>query len=52
MRCVFCGGTLKSSRATFTYEQDGKYLVVEDAPAEVCTRCGERSIPQKSPTSC
>lgn len=43
MPCVFCGGELQNRRVTFTHEQDGKYLVVENVPAEVCTRCGEKT---------
>lgn len=43
MPCAFCGGELQNRRVTFTHEQDGKYLVVENVPAEVCTRCGEKT---------
>ena len=27
---------------TFSYEEDDKYLIVENVPAEVCTKCGEK----------
>lgn len=27
---------------TFTYEEDDKYLFVENVPALVCNKCGER----------
>ncbi|MGB9885631.1 MAG: type II toxin-antitoxin system MqsA family antitoxin [Moorellales bacterium] len=43
MPCVFCGSELEARRVTFTHEQEGKYLVVENVPAEVCTKCGERT---------
>ncbi|MCR4418708.1 MAG: type II toxin-antitoxin system MqsA family antitoxin [Clostridia bacterium] len=43
MPCVFCGGELEARRVTFTHEQDGKYLVVKNVPAEVCTKAGERT---------
>lgn len=43
MPCVFCGGKLQNRQVTFTHEQDGKYLVVENVPAEVCTKCGEKT---------
>ena len=46
MKCVFCGGKLKKENVTFTYEDEDKYLFVEDVPAEVCTSCGEKTYSQ------
>ncbi len=43
MKCAFCGGKLKKEKVTFTYEDEDKYLFVEDVPAEVCTSCGEKT---------
>ena len=43
MKCVFCGGKVLEREFTFTYEEDGKYLIIEHAPAQVCTRCGEKT---------
>ncbi len=43
MRCVFCGGKMEKKRATFVYEGDNKYLLVENVPAEVCAKCGEKT---------
>jgi YgiT-type zinc finger domain-containing protein len=43
MKCVFCGGSVESKVVTFTYEEDDKYLFVENVPAEVCTKCGEKT---------
>lgn len=42
MRCVFCGGKVENKTVNFVYEND-KYLVVENVPAEVCTKCGEKT---------
>jgi len=42
MKCVFCGGRVEKKMITFTYEEDDKYLIVENVPAEVCTKCGEK----------
>ena len=43
MKCIFCGGKLEKKIVTFYYyEEDGKYLLVENVPAEVCTKCGEK----------
>lgn len=43
MKCVFCGSKTKKSKVTFVYEDEDKYLLVEGVPAEVCTKCGEKT---------
>jgi YgiT-type zinc finger domain-containing protein len=43
MKCIFCGGKLERKNVTFNYEEDNKYLFVENVPAEVCTSCGEKT---------
>jgi len=43
MRCVFCGGETKKMSVTFSYEEEGKFFLVERVPAEVCERCGEKT---------
>ena len=43
MKCVFCGGVTTQTRATFSFEEEGKYFFVEHVPAEVCERCGEKT---------
>jgi len=43
MKCPFCGGVTTGMCVTFTYEEEGKYFFVENVPAEVCKRCGERT---------
>jgi HTH-type transcriptional regulator/antitoxin MqsA len=43
MKCVFCGGEVEKTVVTFSYEEGDKYLFVENVPAEVCTKCGERT---------
>ena len=47
MKCVFCGGSVESKMVTFSYEEDDKYLFVENVPAEVCTKCGEKTYSPK-----
>lgn len=42
MKCVFCGGQVENKKTTFVYEND-KYIVVENVPAEVCSKCGEKT---------
>jgi len=43
MKCVFCGGTTVKKRVTFFYENHDRFLIVEGTPAEVCTKCGEKT---------
>lgn len=43
MKCVFCGGNTENKLVTFTYEEDNNILFVEHVPAEVCTKCGEKT---------
>ena len=43
MKCVFCGGKAEKKRVTFSYNEDSKYLLVENVPAEVCSKCGEKT---------
>ncbi len=43
MKCVFCGGKVKKKKVTFSYEEDDKYILVENVPAEICTECGEKT---------
>ena len=43
MKCVFCGGKAELLNVTFSYEEDDKYILVENVPAEVCSHCGERT---------
>ena len=42
MKCVFCGGKVVKRKVTFTYEEDGRYFIIEHVPAEVCVKCGEK----------
>jgi HTH-type transcriptional regulator / antitoxin MqsA len=42
MKCVFFGGRVEEKRGTFSFDEDDKYLFVENIPAKVCTKCGEK----------
>jgi len=33
---------MEKRAVTFSYEEVGRYVFVENVPAEVCTRCGEK----------
>lgn len=43
MKCNFCGGHIESRNVTFVYDLDGDYFLIENVPAEVCIRCGEKT---------
>lgn len=43
MKCVFCGGKLEKKKVTFCYDEEDKYLFVENVPADVCNSCGEKT---------
>jgi len=43
MKCSFCGGRVKKGKVTFTCEHEGKLLLVENVPSEVCVQCGEKT---------
>lgn len=43
IKCVFCGGKVEKTVVTFSYKEGSKHLFVENVPAEVCTRCGEKT---------
>ena len=40
-RCPFCGGELKQTTITHPQEYEGKIIILENLPAEVCLQCGE-----------
>jgi YgiT-type zinc finger domain-containing protein len=44
MKCAFCGGDAKEDLVTFSYEEGDRCLLVEHVPAQVCTRCGEKTF--------
>jgi len=40
-RCSLCGGRVLKQLVTIHQIIDGKLIVVENVPAEVCNQCGE-----------
>ena len=43
VKCVFCGGNTEERLVTFSYEEGDRHLLVENVPAQVCTKCGEKT---------
>jgi len=42
--CDFCGGTLYSKTVPLEFRIKGELIVIEDVPAEVCNRCGQKYL--------
>lgn len=40
--CEFCGGPIIEKRVTLYRKVHGKYVLIENVPAGVCTQCGTR----------
>ena len=47
MKCVFFGGKVVKRNVAFIYEKGDKYIIVENVPAEVCIKCGEKTYSPK-----
>ena len=44
MRCAFCKGDTEERLIRYVQELDGRVVIIENVPAEVCTQCGEQLI--------
>lgn len=42
MRCAFCKGELREELVRYVQEFEGRIVVIENVPADVCTQCGEK----------
>jgi len=40
--CEYCGGKIVEKRVTLHRKLKSKYVIIEDVPAGVCTKCGTR----------
>ena len=40
-RCPICGGELENKVITHPQEYDGRVVILENVPVEVCQQCGE-----------
>jgi YgiT-type zinc finger domain-containing protein len=40
--CEYCNGELRAKTVTVYYRHKGKLSLIENVPAQVCRRCGER----------
>ena len=41
-QCYLCKGDVEKQLVTVEREWNGKKIIIEDVPAEVCEQCGER----------
>lgn len=44
IKCSVCKGNLIQKKITYTQELEGKFYVVSDVPALVCSQCGEQYL--------
>ncbi len=42
MKCYYCKGPVRQERVQVVREWKGKTVVIENVPADVCQKCGER----------
>jgi YgiT-type zinc finger domain-containing protein len=40
--CYFCKGNIEKKLVIVECEYNGKKIIIEDVPAEVCEQCGEK----------
>lgn len=43
MSCVFCGGKIEKQNVNFVYDDQNSFILIENVPAEVCAKCGEKT---------
>jgi len=44
MRCAFCKSETEEQLIRYVQEFEGRVVIIENVPAEVCTQCGEKFI--------
>jgi len=44
MRCALCKGATEGQFIRYVQEFEGRLVIIENVPAEVCTQCGEKFI--------
>lgn len=40
--CEYCNGEVQVKKVTVHYRHKGKLVIIENVPARVCRRCGEK----------
>ena len=46
--CYFCKGEVVEDRIRHMHRAEGRFILIDDLPAEVCTQCGETYLPPDS----
>ena len=44
MRCAFCKGETEDRMIRYIQEYNGRVVIIENVPAEVCSQCGEQLL--------
>lgn len=47
-RCLLCKGNTEKQLVTVERNWNGKKIIIEDVPADVCDQCGERFFDSKT----
>jgi len=43
-KCPLCGGIIEHRLIKCTHEFDGQIIIIENVPARVCNKCGEKLL--------
>ena len=44
MKCNFCKGEIEERLIRYVQDFQGRVVIIENVPAEVCTQCGEQLL--------
>lgn len=44
MKCSLCKGNVEERLIRYVQDFEGRVVIVENVPAEVCTQCGEKYL--------
>lgn len=46
MKCLYCGGGMRKVKVGYTIDRKDYHLYLEEIPAYVCNKCGEKLFPE------
>jgi len=47
MKCLSCNGDMERKLSTYTINQKGFHLFLQEIPAYVCSQCGEKGYDEE-----
>ena len=48
MNCLYCQGTLRAGKTSYTVSRNGYHLIIDDVPAFICEQCHEPLFTEKA----